>query len=453
MQNYTAHVDTFVRDRLPPPAQLPDFLFELPELQYPERINCAGPLLDDALLEGYAESLAVIGHTERWTFADPAERVNRIAHVLSSDLGLRPGNRVLLRGPNSPILIASWLAIMKAGGIAVATMPMLRAVELEKIVNKACIDFAICDARLTADLDHVAQTSGKVRHRTAYGRGDLECLMERHPTTFARCDTARDDVALLAFTSGTSGDPKATVHYHRDVLAMTDVVARHLLRTRPGDVYTGTPPIGFTFGLGALLAFPLRFRATTALMEVQSPDSLIAEVSRAGATCLFTAPTAYKAMLQSLHKFSLPTLQQCVSAGEHLPKSTSDAWYERTGIRIIDGIGSTEMMHIFISAAGDAIRPGSTGRAVPGYVAEVQDPEGRPVPDGELGRLAVKGPTGCRYLRGDRQATYVQDGWNVTGDVYVRDGELRAEHAFAVFGLPFLVLHYRMYRKTASPSP
>src|SRR5437016_11495054 len=245
MQNYTAHVDTFVRDRLPPPAQLPDFLFELPELQYPERINCAGPLLDDALLEGYAESLAVIGHTERWTFADLAERVNRIAHVLSSDLGLRPGNRVLLRGPNSPILIASWLAIMKAGGIAVATMPMLRAVELEKIVNKACIDFAICDARLTADLDHVAQTSGKVRHRTAYGRGDLECLMARHPTTFARCDTARDDVALLAFTSGTSGDPKATVHYHRDVLAMTDVVARHLLRTRPGDVYTGTPPIGF----------------------------------------------------------------------------------------------------------------------------------------------------------------------------------------------------------------
>jgi 2-aminobenzoate-CoA ligase len=414
-------LDTFAAERLPPAGQLPEFLLDLPELQYPERVNCAKPLLDDALSEGHADRVAVTGVTEQWTYAELAQRANQIAHVLVADCGVQPGNRVLLRGPNNPMLVAGWLAVMKVGGIAVTTMPMLRKVELEKMVLKARIQYALCDARFTDALTQVAGSTGYLQRCVNYGNGELESLMRKYPGSFGNCDTARDDVALLAFTSGTTGEPKATIHFHRDVLAMTDVVARHLLGTRPDDVYAGTPSLGFTFGLGALLAFPLRFRAASALMESHSPEALLTQIERSGATCLFTAPTAYKAMLSRLSAARLGTLRQCVSAGEHLPKSTSDAWYEATGIRIIDGLGSTEMIHMFIAASGTAIRPGATGKVLPGYRACILDDSGKALPPGAEGRLAVKGPTGCRYLDDPRQQSYVQNGWNLTGDVYVMD--------------------------------
>ena len=415
--------DTFAKDRLPPPEELPEFLFELPEVQYPQRINCTRVLLDDALIEGFGSAVAVIGEVERLTFAELERRVNRICNVLRSEYGLMPGTRVLLRGPNNPMLIATWLAVLKAGGIAVTTMPLLRSIELAKIINKARIDVAVVDARFTEDVEAAADLTGLISRRVAYGGGDLERLMDRHSVSFTPHDTARDDVAILAFTSGTTGDPKATIHFHRDVLAMTDVVARHLLQTRPGDVYTGSPPVGFTFGLGALLAFPLRFRAATAPLESPSPEGLLAHIQRTRATALFTAPTAFKAMLPHLEKYDLSSLRQCVSAGEHLPRATYEAWLERTGIRIIDGLGSTEMMHIFISAVGNEIRQGATGKALPGYRACVLDEHGHILPPGKPGRLAVKGPTGCRYLDDRRQQAYVQRGWNMTGDIVVMDAD------------------------------
>ena len=415
--------DTFAKDRLPPLEELPEFLFELQEVQYPQRINCAKVLLDDALIEGFGDVVAIIGEAERLTFGDLDRRVNQICNVLRSEYELIPGTRVLLRGPNNPMLIATWLAVVKAGGIAVATMPLLRSIELAKIINKARVDIAVVDARFTEDVEAAADLTGLVGRRVAYGAGDLERLMDRHSVSFAPHDTAHDDVAILAFTSGTTGDPKATVHFHRDVLAMTDVVARGLLQTQPGDVYTGSPPLGFTFGLGALLAFPLRFRAATAPLESPSPERLLAHIGHTRATALFTAPTGFKAMLPHLEKFDLSSLRQCVSAGEHLPLATYEAWLERTGIRIIDGLGSTEMMHIFISAAGTEIRPGATGKALPGYRACVLDEKGRILPPDKPGRLAVKGPTGCRYLDDRRQRMYVQRGWNVTGDIGVMDAD------------------------------
>jgi 2-aminobenzoate-CoA ligase len=419
---YTAHQDTFARDHLPPRDQWPELIFELPELHYPERLNCATVLLDDAIAEGCGDRVALRSATQTWTYRELLERANRIAHVLVQDLGLVPGNRVLLRGTNTPMLVASWFAVLKAGGIAVTTMPMLRAYELSVMARKARIDHVICDERLCEEVEQAARDTGALRRRVSYG-GELEKRMESKPATFENVATASDDVALLAFTSGTTGDPKATMHFHRDVLAMADTVARHVLKTQPGDLYVGSPPLGFTFGLGALLVFPLRFRATAGLVETPAPDALLGAAQAWRATSLFTAPTAYRAMLALTSKYDLSSLKSCVSAGEPLPKATSDSWYEQTGLRIIDGIGATEMIHIFISASGAEIRPGATGKPVPGYRACILDERGRALPPGSTGRLAVKGPTGCRYLADPRQRNYVQHGWNITGDTYRLDAD------------------------------
>lgn len=410
-------MDRFAKDRLPPKALWPRLHFDLPELQYPARLNCATTLLDDAIAEGHGERAAILTDGGPVSYRELLGRANRIANVLV-EAGVEPGNRVLLRGYNGAMLYAAWLAVMKTGAIAVTTMPMLRVPELSAIMTKAQPGFALCDQRLARELRDAAAATRQAGTIATWGDGDLEGRMAQASERFANADTASDDVCLLAFTSGTTGQPKACVHFHRDVLAMADVVARHLLRTGSSDVYAGSPPLGFTFGLGALLVFPLRFRASTVPIEAPSPATILAAVEKHRVTCLFTAPFAYRGLAGELQGRDLSSLKRCVSAGEFLPKEVSDLWFRETGIRIIDGIGATEMIHIFISASGDDIRPGATGKPLPGYRACVLDQQGRELPRGGTGRLAVTGPTGCRYLDDERQRDYVQHGWNVTGDLY-----------------------------------
>ena len=418
---YTAHVDTFTRDNLPPADEWPEFRFDLPEVRYPERVNCGAVLLDEAVAEGHRDRIAVYSDAGSRTYGELLESANRIANVLVREQGLVPGNRVLLHGGNGVMLFAAWLAVMKAGGVAVTTMALLRAKELGQIADKARVDHALCDLRLSAELAATHAGTGRLQHTLTWGEGTLDAAMARQPAAFSNVDTARDDVCLLAFTSGTTGSPKATMHFHRDVLVMADIVGRHLLETSAQDIYVGSPPLGFTFGLGAQLVFPLRFRGAVAAVEQPSPDALLAAIAKYRATCLFTAPTMFKTLAGMVHRYDLSSLRRCVSAGEPLPKSTSDAWCTATGIRIIDGIGATEMIHIFISAKGAAIRPGATGKPLPGYEAVVLDDSGQSLPAGHSGRLAVRGPTGCRYLADPRQREYVVDGWNVTGDRYRLD--------------------------------
>ena len=419
----SAHVDTFTRENLPPRAAWPEFRFTLPELQYPESLNCATDLLDRHVEAGNGDRRCIVTDTETWTYSDLLTKSNQVARALVDEMGLVPGNRVLLRGPNNPWLVASWFGVVKAGGVAVTTMPQLRAGELRTMAEIAELKLAICDHRFNEDLESAAVPGLQTLLYGGTAQDDVTSVAQAKPAEFENVATAADDVCMLAFTSGTTGKPKATMHFHRDVLAITDTFSRHVLRPTPDDLFAASPPLAFTFGLGQSVVFPFRSGAAAYLLEQPSPQRLLEAVERQRITVLATAPTGYRAMLPNLGGARIGSLRACVSAGEMLPKATWDAVHDACGIRIIDGIGSTEMLHIFISAAGDEIRPGSTGRAVPGYVAEVQDADGRPVPDGELGRLAVKGPTGCRYLRGDRQATYVRDGWNITGDVYVRDGD------------------------------
>ncbi|MER3455851.1 MAG: 2-aminobenzoate-CoA ligase [candidate division GAL15 bacterium] len=421
----TALVDRFVVDRLPPPELQPEFLFELPELRYPARLNCAEPLLDRWVAEGQGDRVALRAPGVTWTYRDLWRKANQVARVLVEDLGLQPGNRVLLRAPNNPMLAACWFGVVKAGGVVVTTMPLLRAKELTDILTKAQVSHVLCDIRLREELEAAVACCPWVREvRTLgdEGPGSLESLMAGKPEHFPNLPTFAHDPVLVAFTSGTTGIPKGCVHYHRDVLAICDTFARHVLRASPEDVFAGSPPLAFTYGLGGLLLFPLRIGATTVLLERAGPEELLEGVEAFGATVCFTAPTAYRAMLPRLA--GRPgRLRKCVSAGEALPASTRLQWREATGIEIIDGIGSTEMLHIFISHTEEEAKPGATGKPVPGYRACVLDEEGRPLPVGRVGRLAVKGPTGCRYLDDPRQRDYVQGGWNVTGDAYLVDPE------------------------------
>jgi len=423
----SGHVDTFARDNLPPRTLWPQFRFDLPELNYPERCNCVNELLDRWVAAGEGTRPCLISPAESLTYAELFERVNRIANVLVRDLGLVPGNRVLLRGPNNPMMVAAWLAVAKAGGVVVATMPLLRATELCYPLDKAKIALALCDARLNEELEKAKVQSPTLQRIVYWGHGapdSLEAMMQKPGyENFAACDTAIDDVCLIAFTSGTTGVPKGTMHFHRDVLAICDSYGRHVLRADPSDRFTGSPPLAFTFGLGGLVLFPLRIGASTVLLERTTPDDLLAAIGKYRVSVVFTAPTAYRAMLGKLAEHDLSSLRKCVSAGETLPKATFEAWRAATGIQILDGIGSTEMLHIFIGSPEEECRAGSTGKPVPGYEARILDAAGNVAPPGTIGRLAVRGPTGCRYLADERQRNYVQDGWNVTGDTYLMDAD------------------------------
>ena len=422
----SAHIDTFARDNLPPPDLQPQFLFTLPELQFPEQLNCAAELLDRHVDQGRGDRPCLRSPKEAWTYRELQERANRIANVLVKDMGLVPGNRVLLHAPNTPMMVACWFAIVKAGGIVVATMPLLRAKELKPILEIAQVSHALCDAGLAEALQgasEVTTTLRQTRYFNSSAADGVEALMAAQPASFTHANTDKDDTCLIAFTSGTTGVPKATMHFHRDVMAICACWPRSVLKANADDVFIGSPPLAFTFGLGGLVLFPMSIGASTVLLEKAGPPQLLDGIRDYGATVAFTAPTSYRTLAARGAEVRATKLRKCVSAGEALPAATRVQWREATGIELIDGIGATELLHIFISADERDARPGATGKVVPGYEACILDNEGQPVPIGTVGKLAVRGPTGCRYLNDARQRNYVVNGWNLTGDAYSLDAD------------------------------
>ena len=421
----SGHTDTFARDNLPALDTWPDLLLD--DYNYPDRLN-AGYELTDAMVEkGFGDRTALIGNGRRRTYKELTDWTNRLAHALVEDLGVKAGNRILIRSANNPAMVACWLAATKVGAVVVNTMPMLRAGELAKYVDKAEIEFALCDSRLLEEMELCAKDSKFLKSVTAFDGtsnhdAELDRLALEKPVTFDACDTAIDDVALLGFTSGSTGDPKATMHFHRDLLIIADGYAKDVLSVIPDDVFVGSPPLAFTFGLGGLAIFPLRFGAAATLLESATPPNLIEIIEKYKATVCFTAPTAYRVMLQAMDEGAdLSSLRAAVSAGETLPAPIYDEWMNKTGKPMLDGIGATELLHIFISNRFEDHKPACTGKPGFGYEAKVLDDNGNETKAGEIGKLAVRGPTGCRYLRGERQSEYVKDGWNITGDSFIRD--------------------------------
>lgn len=429
----SGHVDSFTRDNLPPADTWPDLLLD--GFDYPERLNAGVELCDAPVARGFGDHIALIGNGRIRTYKELADWSNRIAHALIEDYGVRPGNRVLIRSPNNPAMVACWLAATKAGAVVVNTMPMLRSGELAKIVDKAEIGLALCDTRILDELVACAKSSRFLKKvigfdGTANHDAELDRVALAKPVRFAPAPTGRDDVALLGFTSGTTGEPKATVHFHRDLLIIADGYAKEVLGVTPDDVFVGSPPLAFTFGLGGLAIFPLRFGATAALLEQASPANMVELIELHRATISFTAPTAYRAMLAAMDAGAdLSSLRLAISAGETLPAPVYDEWLAKTGKPILDGIGSTEMLHIFISNRRDDRAPCCTGRPVVGYEARIVGPDMTELAQGEIGALAVRGPTGCRYLADARQRDYVRDGWNLTGDSFWRDEDGRFHFA------------------------
>src|SRR5262244_1029705 len=423
----SGHVDDFARRNLPPFEQWPELRLEQPEFQYPEYLNVGVELTDRMVEKGFGDHTALIGNGRQRTYKELADWSNRLAHALVENYGVKPGNRVLIRSGNNPALVAAWLAATKAGAVVVNTMPMLRAGELSKIVDKAEISLALTDSRIADELVACAKTSHFLKQvvnfdGTSNHDAELDRVALNKPVRFEAIKTGRDDVALLGFTSGTTGEPKATMHFHRDLLMVADGYAQEVLKVTPDDVFVGSPPLAFTFGLGGLAIFPLRFGATATLLENASPANMIDIIETYKATISFTAPTAYRAMMAAMDQgANLSSLRLAVSAGETLPAPVFQEWTRKTGKPILDGIGSTELLHIFITNRLGAAQPGATGRPVVGYEAKVVDDGMQEVADGTLGHLAVRGPTGCRYLADPRQAKYVRDGWNVTGDAFIRD--------------------------------
>ncbi|RUM96128.1 2-aminobenzoate-CoA ligase [Pseudaminobacter arsenicus] len=423
----SAHIDTFTRDNLPPADQWPDLLLD--GFDYPQTLNAGYELSDALVAKGFGDNTALIGNGRRRTYKELADWSNRIAHALVENYGVKPGNRVLIRSANNPAMVACWLAATKAGAVVVNTMPMLRAGELTKIVDKAEVEFALCDTRIKDELVACAKESRFLKKvigfdGTANHDAELDRIALDKPVKFDAVPTSRDDVALLGFTSGTTGEPKATMHFHRDLLIIADAYAKEVLSVTPQDVFVGSPPLAFTFGLGGLAIFPLRFGAAATLLEQATPPKMIEIIETYKATVSFTAPTAYRVMLAAMDEGAdLSSLRAAVSAGETLPAPVYEAWMKKTGKPMLDGIGSTEMLHIFISNRFGDSAPGSTGKPVGGYEARIVDEEMNEVARGEIGRLAVRGPTGCRYLADNRQKTYVRNGWNLTGDSFWQDEE------------------------------
>ncbi|GGA05327.1 AMP-binding protein [Neptunicoccus cionae] len=421
----SAHTDSFTRDNLPPKNTWPDFLLQ--GFDYPEHLNAAVELTDAMVDKGFGDHTALIGNGRRRTYKELTDWTNRLAHVLVEDFGVKPGNRVLIRSANNPAMVACWLAATKAGAVVVNTMPMLRSAELVKIVDKAEITHALCDTRLMDEMVACAKGNATLTHvigfdGTSNHDAELDRLALEKPVQFEAVKTGRDDVALLGFTSGTTGAPKATMHFHRDLLIIADGYAKEVLNVTPEDVFIGSPPLAFTFGLGGLAIFPLRFGAAATLLETASPPNMIEIIEKYRATVCFTAPTAYRAMLAAMDEGAdLSSLRAAVSAGETLPAPVYQAWMEKTGKPMLDGIGATEMLHIFVTNRFDDHAPACTGKPVSGYEAKIIDETGAEAPRGTVGRLAVRGPTGCRYLADDRQAKYVKDGWNITGDAFSMD--------------------------------
>ena len=417
-------IDTFAKDNLPPRELWPEFDLSHPAYDYPERFNCVTRFVDRWVEEGQGGRTALMTPESAMTYAQVAEQVNRLAQVLVDDFGLIPGNRVLLRSANTPMMVIAYMAVIKAGGIAVGTMPLLRAKELSIIAEKAEISLALCDERLGEEL-LAAQVTAPGLEEIGWFHSDRDDAVEERMAsklaTFAAHDSAADDVCLIAFTSGTTGTPKGTMHFHRDMMAICDGFSAHVLQPGPDDIFCGSPPLAFTFGLGGLALFPMHAGAATLLLEAAPPDALLAAIEAHSATICFTAPTAYRAMLAKADEHDLSSLKKAVSAGEHLPKATFEAVRDKLGISLIDGLGATEMLHVFITSAGDRIRVGATGVPVPGYSACILDENGNEAPRGTAGRLAVKGPTGCRYLADERQRDYVVNGWNLTGDTMIED--------------------------------
>ncbi|HKD15701.1 MAG TPA: AMP-binding protein, partial [Candidatus Angelobacter sp.] len=420
-------MDTFAKDHLPSRELWPAIRTNgIADLKYPQRLNAAVELLDRQVQAGAGSRPCLRTDNGAWSYQELLEVVNRLANLLVAH-GVRPGERVLLRDANTPMLAACWFAVLKAGGIAVTTMPQLRAQELAAIAKKASIRYALCANQHICELEKAQQAAPVLKRIIGYDDAEgseLPSLLAEHPAEFNNVATSQDDVALIAFSSGTTGEPKATVHFHRDLLAVCDTFSKYILKPEPEDIFCGSPPLAFTFGLGGLLLFPMRVGASTLLLPKVTAEGLLASVERHGCTICFTAPTLYRRMLEHVPRFKLASLKKCVSAGEHLSLAVFKAWREATGISIIDGIGSTELLHIFISAADEQILPGATGKPVPGYEAMVVDETGKPLPANTVGRLAVRGPTGCRYLDApDLQRKYVQNGWNITGDSYRMDDD------------------------------
>ena len=425
MQHVSPHTDVFARENLPPFDSWPEFLLE--GFDYPDQLNAGSELTDAMVEKGFGDHTALIGNGRRRTYKELTDWTNRIAHVLVEDMGVKPGNRVLIRSANNPAMVACWLAATKVGAVVVNSMPMLRAGELSKYVDKAEIAFALCDTRLMAELETCAANNPTLKRvmgfdGTSNHDAELDRLALEKPVRFEAVKTLQDDVALLGFTSGSTGDPKATMHFHRDLLIIADGYAKEVLGVTPDDIFVGSPPLAFTFGLGGLAIFPLRFGAAATLLEVATPPLMIDIIEKYKATVCFTAPTAYRAMLRAMDEGAdLSSLRAAVSAGETLPAPVYDEWMAKTGKPMLDGIGATEMLHIFISNRFDDHKPACTGKPVTGYVAKVVGPDGVELPRGTPGRLALKGPTGCRYLGGQKQDDYVQDGWNISGDTFVQD--------------------------------
>jgi 2-aminobenzoate-CoA ligase len=419
----THYIDSFSQNNLPSEYLQSNCTFiDLPQFQQPEMLNCVEKLLDNHIAEGSGNNICIRTFDSTWTYQDLYEKSNQIAHFLVNEMGLQSGNRVLMRSANNPLMVACWFAILKAGGIVVATMPLLRSKELKTIIDCAEISHAFCDEKLADEIN--LTSSDFLKNIAFFGNETFEKNLNSKPKTFENYNSNSNDVALIGFTSGTTGLPKMTAHFHKDILNICEAFPQYSLQPTPNDIFTGSPPLGFTFGLGGLVLFPMYFGASTFLIEKPSPDVLLQAIQEFKITICFTAPTAWRVITTKVKDYDISSLRKCVSAGETLPLKVWQDWFDATNLKIIDGIGATEMLHIFISSNEENMKPGATGLPITGYEAKLIDKNGNDLPKNATGKLAVRGITGCKYLnRPEKQKEYVKNGWNITGDIFHQDAE------------------------------